>query len=821
MEEPTLADLKHEMQDLKKMMRGMKLQLEDQQNTRQSRRSTLRGKFMPFGAIEEKPEKLSQSDSTMYVPSAVELQEKRTSLTSWRTTASVLKAVSKLKSNNRVSLEPKAHVQQQPAVFPTTQPVNNIEKTTHGAGVGKKSVVQLPPTKLTKKKIRASVQTTLVPRNNPLKSNKERGWSKSLCGREEDVMIPNGTAKIVIDIFVLVALLIEFVCVLWIWAASLEDFEIWYIFVALWSSMVNFIWILTNFRTAFIQGFTLTDNPAHIQLHYLRGWFAFDLILSIPWDIIASTFASTLAVKICAGIRVFRLCRERGLMQKLNPVEDPPNWQQAIRVTFWFSISLHIATCSWVYIATHTDQGFESKEALEQNRVAQYVAALYWTCATISSTGYGDISATSTGSRILANLWIWGGVGITVWIGAKVTQWMVVVDPYALAELKKRRQLYSLMTKNRIPWKVQKSAFAIYPVVLETSSHDYNTIIDELPRFLQDQIRLHVKIKLIDSVPIFRGISEECQAALAQVMLQEFFPVDENVIEYGDQGMEMFFVEHGIVEIYTINPDGEEVWMANLKGGSFFGEIALMSEDCRRTATVRAVTSCTIYTLTKQNFTLIASVYPDLKAKMEEEAIKRLADIKKNLQMLERIRMLAKMHQLRPNSDDSKAKERWKRVVLEVLVNKKKAIGTTDTSDENTNNNNNNKPEEDLKPGVIIDSSSSDDAGSTYTDSSCCNNKLGIFPMREVTMKSPVLQPRIGTFSEPLSFLPVGRSNSFCSNLSDDNLGRKNPTIICGHNPLLAPGAAGDYQSHASSEVSDDDCKARREAPMSDDFSAC
>eukprot|EP01061_Rhynchopus_euleeides_P015023 TRINITY_DN25790_c0_g1_i1.p1 TRINITY_DN25790_c0_g1~~TRINITY_DN25790_c0_g1_i1.p1 ORF type:complete len:387 (+),score=118.50 TRINITY_DN25790_c0_g1_i1:156-1163(+) len=264
---------------------------------------------------------------------------------------------------------------------------------------------------------------------------------------------------------------------------------------------------------------------------------------------------------------------------------------------------------------------------------------------------------------------------VIVYGGAKVTQWMVVVDPFLLAEMDKKRQLYALMTHNNIPWKIQKSALSVYPVVLETSSHDYNSIIEELPRFLQDQIRLHVKLKLIRKVPIFKGVTEDCLVAVAQVTVPEFYPQDENVIEYGEKGSEMFFLEHGIVEIYTYNEDGAEIWMANLKGGSFFGEISLMSEDCRRTATVRAVTASVMYLLTKESFDHVVSLYPDLREKVEDQAKSRLDDIKVNLDGIERMKKATRMVPLQPRLGDSEAKKRWKRLVMQVILHRKKAMG--------------------------------------------------------------------------------------------------------------------------------------------------
>ena len=489
---------------------------------------------------------------------------------------------------------------------------------------------------------------------------------------DESTLFPNGLHKTMVDMVTLFAIFAELVMISWLLCVVYDGNLVFYQVTIGLLTPIHAYWIHTNFRTAFLKGWILTDQSDAIKVAYLKGWFVFDLFVTIPWDLFASFFDAPTVFRVFIAIRLLRTIRVPWLLLRSNPVQDQPVWVEVALISFWSVAFLHFCTCSWLLIATSEDQGFLDTDDMETDRFAQYLAALYWACATISSTGYGDINSKSQGARVLASVWMWAGVFIIVYAGAKVTQWMVIADPFILAEMDKKRQLYALMTHNNIPWKIQKSALAVYPVVLETSSHDYNSIIDELPRFLQDQIRLHVKLKLIKKVPIFKGVSDDCLVAVAQVTIPEFYALDANVIEYGEQGSEMFFLEHGIVEIYTYDEAGAEIWMANLKGGSFFGEISLMSEDCRRTATVRAVTSCIMYTLTKESFDHVVQVYPDLKRKVETEARARLEDIKMNIAMIERMKKATRMLMLQPSPGDTNGKKLWKKVVLQVILNRTK-----------------------------------------------------------------------------------------------------------------------------------------------------
>ncbi|KAJ9438464.1 Potassium channel KOR1 [Diplonema papillatum] len=508
---------------------------------------------------------------------------------------------------------------------------------------------------------------------NPLKRHDADTQSK--------VLLPDCPLKFCVDVATLLVFLLEYLVVLYIAATLPDEFPPWY-FVAVSVVTVGVAaWIWTNTRTAVLSQWELEDTRAGIWKMYRDSWLVFDVLLTIPWDALAYSIAGNhVSTRVFASIRLLRLVRQPFLMRTANPVAERSLLTQFMNELFWGLAVIHLAACSWILVGTPQDQGYQTEEELRVNKAHQYISALYWSCVTISSTGYGDIAPSSIRGRILSNVWCCIGVVILVYIGAKVTQWMVVVDPYLLAEINKKRQLNSVMSHNKIPFEVQKNAISVFRVVLETASRDYNEILNELPRFLQDEIRLHIKLRLISQAPLFRKVARDCLTALAQVMIQEWYSLDENIIEYGQQGSEMFFLGHGIVEIYTYGPRGEELWMTNLKGGSFFGEIAIMSDDCTRTATVRAVTCCTIYTLTKDNFTYICSLYPDLKAKVEGQVQSRLETITENIKALERVWKVAQLSPLMPNEKDTRGKRNWKKLVSLVLVNKEKACGRVDAT---------------------------------------------------------------------------------------------------------------------------------------------
>jgi CRP-like cAMP-binding protein len=83
----------------------------------------------------------------------------------------------------------------------------------------------------------------------------------------------------------------------------------------------------------------------------------------------------------------------------------------------------------------------------------------------------------------------------------------------------------------------------------------------------------------------------------------------------------MFFVMSGEVEVH-VPPKG-----VRLGAGSYFGEIALVM-DTPRTATITAATASELLELGQTDLQRVCNEYPQLQARVEQEAKSRLAQRK-------------------------------------------------------------------------------------------------------------------------------------------------------------------------------------------------
>jgi voltage-gated potassium channel len=95
----------------------------------------------------------------------------------------------------------------------------------------------------------------------------------------------------------------------------------------------------------------------------------------------------------------------------------------------------------------------------------------------------------------------------------------------------------------------------------------------------------------------------------------------------------MYFISRGRVEV--IAADGSTL-LNTISEGDFFGEIALLFSQ-PRTASVRAVDYCDLYTLDKDTFDRVLTHYPAFAAHIRDMAYQRQPELERE-EILERRR---------------------------------------------------------------------------------------------------------------------------------------------------------------------------------------
>jgi CRP-like cAMP-binding protein len=122
----------------------------------------------------------------------------------------------------------------------------------------------------------------------------------------------------------------------------------------------------------------------------------------------------------------------------------------------------------------------------------------------------------------------------------------------------------------------------------------------------------HPILEFIDRLPFFKEFSEDEKSKLVNTAgIFEKFKDGETIISEGDDGAALFVVLTGSIEITksTVAPvkeghislqEPENITIAELKGGSIFGEISLISNRPRNTSAHATSAQVVVMKITKE-----------------------------------------------------------------------------------------------------------------------------------------------------------------------------------------------------------------------------
>jgi CRP-like cAMP-binding protein len=149
---------------------------------------------------------------------------------------------------------------------------------------------------------------------------------------------------------------------------------------------------------------------------------------------------------------------------------------------------------------------------------------------------------------------------------------------------------------------------------------DESKILAELNHPLRLSIYMRECRALIIQVPFFKGASSGFISQVVMILRPVHFLPEDLVIEKGTAGDQMFFIATGYLEVVI---DGGKV-VGQLGPGQFFGEIAMLFGHMKRTATIRARSACSLYSLSRMELNLVLDVYPEMAEQLKRTAEERM-----------------------------------------------------------------------------------------------------------------------------------------------------------------------------------------------------
>ena len=203
----------------------------------------------------------------------------------------------------------------------------------------------------------------------------------------------------------------------------------------------------------FITGFRTDDGDVEmrcrlISLHYLKGWFAIDLISILPFQLIelatesnqSSSYNKLLRLarlpRLYKLLRIFKCVRimrgRSGCKKLMQCLKIKEGMKRILVVTGLALFFAHLVACFWFLFAKIDDFGPDTwvakRDVQHRSSSYQYLVAFYWSIQTITTVGFGDVPTASVLEMLLSLLWMILGVGFYSFVMGNFSSMIASID---------------------------------------------------------------------------------------------------------------------------------------------------------------------------------------------------------------------------------------------------------------------------------------------------------------------------------------------------------------------------------------------------------
>ncbi|CAD8111261.1 unnamed protein product [Paramecium primaurelia] len=283
---------------------------------------------------------------------------------------------------------------------------------------------------------------------------------------------------------------------------------------------------------------------------------------------------------------------------------------------------VHICGCIWHGIAYYNTSysWLDAYNLRDKSNASQYNVAIYWATMTMTTVGYGDITAKNDLELLINNL--------TMFIGSIVFAYSVNSIGIFVSNMYKGTIEYSrtvslintYMSKNKIQFELQTKIRSyleyIWQEEQEMNDDEVGSIVNKLSKHLQDELQYQLRGNILKNCKIIMKLfSESFIKSLLHYMEEQAYSPEERIITINElDDCSLYIITKGEVElIFEGNQIKEKIkrnTFQNYHQFDYFGELELFTGNPRN-ATAISKGFTRVFKIQREKFLNIISSYPD------------------------------------------------------------------------------------------------------------------------------------------------------------------------------------------------------------------
>jgi hyperpolarization activated cyclic nucleotide-gated potassium channel 1 len=267
----------------------------------------------------------------------------------------------------------------------------------------------------------------------------------------------------------------------------------------------------------------------------------------------------------------------------------------------------------------------------------QYLHSIYWAFATLTTVGYGDITAYTELEMIFAILWMLFGAGFYSYTIGSLSSFLASIDYRETILREKLNAANSFATETGITAEVKKK---VVNLVKQNAAKrglisDKYTLFDELPKALMYEVALSMHNGIVSELSFFTKRDISFVVFVIPKLLPVCFLDSEYIYHSGELASDAFLISKGRVNLVNEN----EICYKSFLRGSFIGEVELVLKTSRLDS-VQACRETECLKMSKQSFFSVLSEFPTIGRELTAVAKERAQrNQKARLELKEIIRL--------------------------------------------------------------------------------------------------------------------------------------------------------------------------------------